>query len=265
LKFWRLSLFLLFLFAAPAHAQTAAPVETGIVREVLKADMILLENSKRYRLDGIRVPADYTAPAMERLVPALTGKNVKIYGALDSEKEIQVDRYGVPLAQIVREEDGRWIQADLVENGLAWASLPAADSKKFEMLRTIEQEARDARQGFWAHPDYGIKTPENIGDYMNSYQIVEGKVLFATLKKSMAFINFGRDWKTDFTLELSDRGLWSFVGANQSADMSDWRGKRVRVRGWVEDKNGPMIRLEDPLQIEFLQDNPPIEQPKKKP
>ena len=29
---------------------------------------------------------------------------------------------------------------------------------------------------------------------------------------------------------------------------------RIRVRGWVEDENGPMIRIDHPERIEILED-----------
>ena len=37
-----------------------------------------------------------------------------------------------------------------------------------------------------------------------------------------------------------------------SLDPAAWTGRRVRVRGWLTKRNGPMIRATHPEQIELL-------------
>ncbi len=68
-----------------------------------------------------------------------------------------------------------------------------------------------------------------------------------------AYLDFGRDWRTDFTAVVSGsagealaaRGVPGFLLA---------RGPRVRLRGWIEQNNGPSLRITDPGQLELLDD-----------
>jgi hypothetical protein len=118
-----------------------------------------------------------------------------------------------------------------------------------DILMQTEEKARAGRHGFWSDPAYAVKTPDNVYRYGNSFQIVEGKILGVAVKNDYAYLNFGSDWKTDFTISLP-RGGWRRFGAD--VDFTAWRGRVVRIRGWVENRNGPMIELTNPEQIEFI-------------
>jgi hypothetical protein len=66
------------------------------------------------------------------------------------------------------------------------------------------------------------------------------------------FLNFGRNWRRDFTV---------MVGAPVSARMAEsglpisaLSGRRVIVRGVIEESGGAAMRLSDPSEIEILDD-----------
>jgi len=44
----------------------------------------------------------------------------------------------------------------------------------------------------------------------------------------------------------------------QGIDVRAFAGKRLRVRGWIEWRNGPMVRLTHAEQIEVLADAPAV-------
>ena len=67
----------------------------------------------------------------------------------------------------------------------------------------------------------------------------------------MVFLNFGDNWRTDFTIRLDRRIARQFRRAGLTADSYD--GRRVRVRGWLKNWNGPMIEASHPEQIEILE------------
>ena len=64
------------------------------------------------------------------------------------------------------------------------------------------------------------------------------------------FLNFGADWRTDFTATLASKDRRTFLAAG--IDPMTLDGRRVRVRGWLYDRNGPAIDLTHPEQLEIL-------------
>jgi endonuclease YncB( thermonuclease family) len=237
-------LFFLLLLAIPAQAAKPALLDIGTVKGIQRPDLLLLDNGKSYRLAGIRIPADYAPQALEALESDVLGKKVHIYASGGAV----ADRYGVPLAYALR-EDRASIQVGLVSKGLAWFNASAGGGNMPDVLRRAEEKARAARRGFWSDPAYAVKTPANVRGYSHSFQVVAGKILDVALKNDYAYLNFGPDWKTDFTISLP-RKNWRRFGAG--VDFASWRGRIVRIRGWVESRNGPMIELTNPEQIEFI-------------
>jgi micrococcal nuclease len=240
--------------ASPARPEELNLVTTGQVKEVLKPDLLLLDNDMRYRLENIRVPPYHEEPAIRELTTEFLGKTVRIY-TYHHEEDSGVDRYGVPLVHILS-EDGLWAQENLIAKGLAWVFTSETSHKMVEPLRKAEEKARAEKLGFWANPAFAIKTPESVKNYMHSFQIVEGKVLGVAQGLTTIFIHFGKspEWKQDFTVELSKSG-WSAFNQNspRSYRYYNWEGKIMRIRGWVESKDGPMIRLTHPEQMEFIE------------
>ena len=63
------------------------------------------------------------------------------------------------------------------------------------------------------------------------------------------YVNFGRRWTEDFTVTISKRNERSFTAAG--FELKKLAGRRVRVRGWIEERGGPWIEAARPEQIEF--------------
>lgn len=250
--------------AARQAAARALPPETmdyGVVTEVLKPDLIKLENGKAYKLANIRVPIYYKKDALTALNELLVGKQVLVYHYADpvkAEEENTVfsaaneTRYGVKLTHVIVEESNIWVQDYLIANGYSWAfSTPDAQTM-MPTLKKVEQLARQQRLGFWGANVYRIKNVEEVKNYLDSYQIVEGKITNVTKKSYAAYLNFGQDWTTDFTITLPREHWNTFATAYFKFDPRHLEGMTVRVRGWVENKNGPMISVDHVEQMEIL-------------
>jgi hypothetical protein len=82
------------------------------------------------------------------------------------------------------------------------------------------------------------------------YELVEGRVLLADRAGGRLYLNFGRNWKQDFTAVLDAKALKTF--AQSGIDPSRFEGSLVRIRGWVDDRDGPRIEVTHPEQIEVL-------------
>jgi hypothetical protein len=65
------------------------------------------------------------------------------------------------------------------------------------------------------------------------------------------YVNFGRRWTRDFTLTVPRRLQAAFREAGRDPQMLE--GRRVRVRGWLERRTGPIIEASAPEQIELLE------------
>jgi len=231
--------------ASASYAKDLTLIDTGAVREILKPDMLVLDGGRKYRLDNIRIPADNSQATLDELNNTLLRKTVHVYtvGAAVS------DRYGVPLVQAMR-GDGGWVQGDMVSKGFAWAFSSGASRKMMLPLMRMEATARGKRRGFWSDPAYAVRTPDDVGERRDSFQVVEGKILDVTIKKDYAYLNFGGDWKKDFTINMQKK-IRPLFGAGFTPEA--WKGRKVRIRGWVESRNGPMIELTYPEQIELLE------------
>lgn len=260
-----LALTLMLMLIAPVRAQdegdiAATPedlnfVDAGTVKEILKTDMIMLDNNRRYRLDNILVPPYEDGPAIEAMKKAFLNKKVNIYASRDVEEN--PDRYGLPLVHVVTADDNIWVQQYLVAKGLAWAYCPESSSSMVEILKQVEEKARAQKVGFWRNPVYAVKTAFNVQDYMNTYQIVEGKILSTYTSSHYIYFNFGKDWKTDFTIKttISFSGWYAYGNDKESADPHNWVGRTIRIRGWVFSQDGPMIDLTNKEQIDVISRN----------
>lgn len=66
---------------------------------------------------------------------------------------------------------------------------------------------------------------------------------------STIYVNFGRRWTRDFTVTIRRRLQRAFTTAG--VEPKKLEARRIRVRGWIEQRGGPVIEAEAPEQIEF--------------
>ena len=247
------------LLPAPAPAADAPlPAAEGPVpvAEVIDAETLRLADGRRLRLAGIAVPngaADsYAAAARQALVLLVRDRPVLFaFGARHMDRH---GRFGAQVWQAAGDGGngrGVWLQAALLADGFARVAT-APDNLLLvpEMLR-VEDEARRARRGLWDDPAFRVRTPEDAGAALDSFQLVEGRVLAVAVRRRGGYLNFGADYRTDFTLGLSREALRLMRQAD--FDPMSLQGVRVRARGWLRSFNGPLIEITHPEQIEVLQ------------
>ena len=122
------------------------------------------------------------------------------------------------------------------------------------LMRMERAMAAPAKTPAWARaaalirnvdPKTGTVTLPRFG-----FAIVEGWVRSVGDRDRDLYLNFGRDWSTDFTATLRKR---DFSGAAEDlARFAGLTGKRVRVRGVAEPWQGGRIAVTVPGQIEIL-------------
>ncbi len=244
-----------------AAAAWAAPpgLESGggaIVTEIIDGDTVVLEDGREVRLVGIQAPklalgranfrewplAEESKAALEALV---RGKTVELY--FGGRRQ---DRHGRTLAHLYGAGES-WAQGEMLRLGLARVYSFADNRALVADMLAIEREARAARRGIWGHSYYRVLAPAESGDKLDSFQIVEGRVLDAAIAGGRAYLNFGADWRTDFTLVIDGPARRRF--ADSGVDPQSLEGKMVRARGWIDSFNGPMIEITHPEQIEVAE------------
>ena len=164
------------------------------------------------------------------------------------------DRYGRLLAQVHR-DDGLWIQGELLRLGLARVHVTADTRALASDMLEIEDKARRARRGLWSNPRLRVRSVGEIGRDLGSFQLVEGQVLDAERRGDRWYLNFGDDWRSDFTVTIPASVLPDFAAAK--LDLYSLKGRVIRIRGWIEELNGPMIEALIPEQIEVLDQSRP--------
>lgn len=242
--------------AAAAPLETLEDGGTAKVVVVVDGDTVMLEDGRQVRLVGIQAPKlplgrDGFEPwplaeaAKSQLETLALGKTVRLgYGGR------RLDRHGRVLAHLTTRE-GRWLQGEMLRAGLARTfSFRDNRSRVLEML-SLEREARAGRRGVWAEPFYAVRRAEALEQEIGSFQLVDGRVLAAARVRGRIYLNFGADWKTDFTITLDPKTRRLFEA--EGIDWAAFEGKLLRVRGWIDSFNGPMIEVSHPEQIELLE------------
>ena len=83
-----------------------------------------------------------------------------------------------------------------------------------------------------------------------NFQIVEGTVVAVARRRNWTYLNFGPDYRLDFTIAVRAGDRQAFKGSDMV--LGALAGRRLRVRGWIESWNGPLIKVSHPEQIEVL-------------
>ena len=116
-----------------------------------------------------------------------------------------------------------------------------------------EQAARAAKLGLWGEPYYVMGKADDPAEVLKSrgrFALVEGKVLSVRESGGTIYVNFGRRWSEDFTVTIAKRNERAFAAAG--LEPKSLAGRRVRIRGWIEERGGPWVEAARPEQIEVL-------------
>ena len=86
---------------------------------------------------------------------------------------------------------------------------------------------------------------------VGAYVLVQGRVREVARVQDFVYLNFGPDWRRDFTVR-APAGFARRL-AREGLDLAGLEGRNLLVRGPVFETNGPMIELVHPAQIEVLE------------
>ncbi|WP_319532571.1 thermonuclease family protein [uncultured Cohaesibacter sp.] len=222
------------------------------------------QDRKRFRLTGL-VTEGLVTPALA------VQKAATITGFLEHEQgtvqiflsaEAKPDRYGRLAAFIASPADHEadsnaieTLQDRLLEEGLARVDPEPLTPSCAQHLLAIESRARTTNRGLWKEDHYSVKDAKrlHLSAILSTYQLVTGTVRSVSRRpEKTSYLNFSRNWNEDFTVTLSKKSLASWEGMNKSLDELDQAP--IYVRGWIEDRGGPLIRINHPQQLTITRD-----------
>ncbi|HEY5380536.1 MAG TPA: thermonuclease family protein [Pseudolabrys sp.] len=235
--------------AAPRCSLTAfEEVQAVAVRD---GRTLVLTDGREVRLWGIE-----TFPAARAGLQRLAGdKTLRLeWFAVAPGSDAHTDRYGRLVAFAVLSDSGQMLQQALLSEGAALVSVRIGNKSCAETLLAVEREAREARRGLWADPNFAPLAAENLPQLAAArghFALVEGRVLSVRESGATIYVNFGRRWTRDFTVTVSKRQRRTFAAAG--IDLGKLEGRHIRVRGFIEQRSGPIVEATAPEQIELIE------------
>ena len=240
------------LGAAALWARPAAGKELSNIA-VLAGDRFSV-GEQEFQLADIRAPSEFslggaTEPYFNEAKTFLT--NLIAAAPLSVHHAAPANRWGVELVRAARNGDERSLQHHLIAAGMARVA-PESDEFDFiDGLLAAEAAARQAHKGLWAIADYRLFKAEDATGAIGGFHLVEGRVRRAAKVKSRIYLNFGDDYKTDFTASAPTRQHRRWL--KQGLDITALEGEKLRLRGFITDFNGPSLELTHLQQIERLE------------
>ncbi|HTP92878.1 MAG TPA: thermonuclease family protein [Xanthobacteraceae bacterium] len=233
-------------------------IAQATVSRVIDGRTFVLDDGREVRLAAIEVPQPGNdsppggAAAKDALVALAGGDMVMLRQA-----QAPSDRYQRLLAYAYAVRDGEelFTQGEMISSGLARVGDHVGSRTCAAELLRREAMARSAKLGLWADSYYDVlnaETPADVLAHRGRFALVEGKVVSVRESGSTIYINFGRRWSEDFAVTVLKRNERIFAAAG--LDLQKLAGRRIRVRGWVEQRGGagaaPWIEAAYPEQIE---------------
>lgn len=225
------------------------------VSEINSFPVVTLKSGRKLVLSGVERPATGPKPMMN----LSTSQHWLSEKILDRQVVIQPSGQSFDflgrIHGLLKIKGQEWVNIQLLQSGQARAQASAGFTAHFDAMLSAEKDAQKNARGNWGQRQWGQGTLKVYAahDYQgpeSGYVIVEGKIHQISKRKNYIYINFGKDWRQDFTI-----GIWRARNHFDSKTLKfkDWEGKNIQVRGLVEQWNGPFIKLTLPEHLILLE------------
>ena len=234
-----------------ARAQSAVPppaacggdiVGAGTVRAIADGRSFELDDGRSVRLAAVEVPlpvlgesgahAAAGLAARMALESIVAGQRIEL-----RQREAVTDRYGraVTHAFVVADGRERNVAQAMLAQGHARVAADVGDRDCATVLLALERAAREANLGLCGERYYGIVGAQNGAELLTGMR------------------PFGAFRSDALTVTIWKRNERTFTAAGLQPKMLE--NRHVRVRGWIEERNGPRIEARHPEQIEIAERN----------
>ena len=244
----------------PSTSCRSEPGGAGKVRAITDGRSFTLDDGREIRLAGIEAPllpgpgeagtrAKAGLAARAVLESIIAGQHVEL-----RQNDMPADRYGRTTAFVYVSGGAlpESVAHEMLARGFARVSAHVGERPCADELLARERAARQAKLGLWGEPYYVIVSAESGAELVaesGHFILAEGKVWSVRESGGTIYVNFGRQWSQALTVTILKRNERMFAAAG--IEPKRLENRRVRVRGWVEERNGPRIEATRPEQIEI--------------
>jgi len=231
------------------------------VSKVIDGDTIILENGKHLRLIGIDTPEvkkyvsgkfeyspqPFSLEAKEFVNNLIGGKRIRVEFDIDRK-----DKYNRLLGYCFFNNGGKsiFVNEQLLKEGLAVLYTYPPNIKYVDKFISAQKYARLSKKGIWG--SYLLIPPDRAENFIGQIRAVRGRVLSSYKSEKILLLNFGADYKTDFTVVIF-KDSWPYF-LNRGIDPETfYKGKIVEVTGRVREYNGPEIIVNYPAEIRVIE------------
>lgn len=238
-----------------AHSLTGYPA-AAYVSEVIDGDTVKLKNGRLIRYIGIDTPEISQKLNGEwRLNPQPMSREAKkfneamvLHNEVTIEYDIEkTDRYDRLLAYVY--VNGKMVNEQMVHEGFAFLLCIPPNNKHNERLHTALKDAYSKKKNIWKYADTHVIDSSRAHEYIGTLATVQGKILHVGKSKKASYLNFGSNYKKDFTGVI-------FTGSKSQLpydfEISSLKGKNVRIFGMIKEYNGPEIIINSPEQLQII-------------
>ncbi len=209
----------------------------------------MLTDGRKVRLIGInapelareRAPAEAFSSAAQVALRTLLAKGG--YRATLRHGAERHDRYTRLLAHLFT-GDGRNVQAELLQRGLAAPIVFPPNLWQHACYRQAAREARAAQRGIWSLQRYRGLEPRAVRAAGEGFYAVRGRIRSVTRTRRSVWLDMGYE----FALRIAKDDLLQF----RSTTPESLRHRTVVALGWVSLRHRPRMRLRHPAQLEIL-------------
>jgi endonuclease YncB( thermonuclease family) len=241
---------------------------TATVSKVLDGRSFVLDDGREVRLPNIEVPVMSRAgesegqgrPGSEAQARAGSAARAALEGML-AGKSVELrqsrpatDRYGRMIADAFLPQNARSAAQEMLARGFARVSGQTVDAGCAAAFLASEAAAHRAKLGLWGEAYYAVIGADNLSDLLvhrGHFALVEGKVLSVRESGAVIYINFGPRWSEALTVTIAKRNERNLIASGLNPRQIE--NVRVRVRGWLEERNGPRMEVSRPEQIEIAE------------
>jgi hypothetical protein len=144
------------------------------------------------------------------------------------------------------------LQGELLRSGEA-LSLPDTQRKSCRQALLDAESKNTARRGdHWRTRGVEIDAEDldTLSDSLGRFVMVTGRVRSVGDRARRLYLNFGENWAHDFTVSIAKQGASKFTG--DLTRLAGLTGKKVQIRGVLENNRGPLIRVIDDVQVQII-------------
>lgn len=215
-------------------------------------DTVRLSDGRKVRLIGINTPefghaGEPSEPlaqeARQALHQLLLGQE-RIALRFEQERK---DHYGRLLAHLYL-ADGRSLQERLLEQGLAAAVAIAPNVANLDCYLAAESRANG--RGIWQQLRFSAIETSQLSRSARGFYTIQGRVERVGESRKSLWLNFANNGTSKVAVRIDKQDLSCFAPL---FDAKTLRGKKIRVRGWLSERQGELqMRIYHSAMLQLL-------------